>query len=106
MFRPVTGRVALLTAIAAGLVLAVPAAAQAHTQPHTPPPAAHAVSSARPDGVILYFSGDTYPDTAAGQSACNAEGFYERAHGGVSSWACLLGDPHAGLYNLWLGIEV
>lgn len=56
--------------------------------------------------MILYFSGDTYPDTAAGLAACNAEGSYERAHGGVTSWTCLLGDPHAGRYNLWLGLEV
>jgi hypothetical protein len=102
MSRPVPGKLALLTAIAAGLVLAAPAAA---AQAHTPAPAAHSVSSARPDGVILYFSGDTYPDTPAGQSACNVEGAYDRAHDGVSSWSCELGNPHAGLYNLWLGIE-
>ena len=39
---------------------------------------------------------------AAGLAACNAEGAYERAHG-VATWSCWLGNPNAGVYNLWLG---
>ena len=99
MRRPALGTLAFLTAAAAGLVTASPAyAAQAH------PPAAsgHAAVSVRPDGEIFWFTGDTYPDTAAGLAACNAEGAYERAHG-VATWSCWLGNPNAGVYNLWLG---
>ncbi|HEY1920015.1 MAG TPA: hypothetical protein VGH27_30960 [Streptosporangiaceae bacterium] len=83
-----------------------PALAQTHAPAVSHTVISHTVIShtagARPDGEIFWFSGDTYPDTAAGLAACNTEGTYERAHG-VSTYSCWLGNPDAGLYGLWLG---
>jgi hypothetical protein len=78
--------------------MASPAVAQAQTTASS----SHVASSVKPSGEIFWFSGKTYPDTAAGLAACNAEGTYERAHG-VSTYSCWLGNPDAGLYGLWLG---
>jgi hypothetical protein len=88
MPRPVLGAVALAATLGAGLILASPGIAQA----------SHAV----PDGVISWFSGYTFPDTAAGYSACVAKGVYERTHTDVWNYSCWLGNPDAGVYNLWL----
>jgi hypothetical protein len=98
MPRLATGTLAFLAAAATGLIMASPASAQTHA----PAATSHATAGARPAGEIFWFSGDTYPDTAAGLAACNAEGTYERAHG-VSTYSCWLGNPDAGLYGLWLG---
>jgi hypothetical protein len=63
--------------------------------------AAHA-SPARPDAPTWWFTGYTYPDTSAGYSACAADGEFENSAGGSINWSCKLGDPDAGVYNLWL----
>ena len=99
MSRPAIVRLAVLAAFGVSLIMAGPAAAQAGT------PALHgsARSTARPDGVVWWFSGYTYPGTSDGYSACVAKGEYERSHGGVSTFSCQLGNPDAGLYGLWLG---
>jgi hypothetical protein len=75
--------------IGAGLMLVVPAAAQAS-------PATHI-------GETWFFSGYTFPDTSAGYSACAADGEFEVSLGGAASnWSCELGNPNAGVYNLWI----
>jgi len=50
------------------------------------------------------FSGLTYPDTNAGLGACNAEGlyFHETVPAQNIAWQCQLGNPNAGVYNLWI----
>jgi hypothetical protein len=53
--------------------------------------------------LITYFTGDTYPETAAGLSSCQKEGKAIVAAGGPNfSYSCEPGDPDAGLYNLWI----
>jgi hypothetical protein len=92
MRRLAIATLTLLATFAAGLLLVAPVSAQARSVP----------GSASPDGQIWWFSGYTYPDTSAGYSACVAQGVYERSHDGVATYSCRLGDPDAGLYNLWL----
>jgi hypothetical protein len=90
MSRPVFSALAFAVTLGAGVILASPGIAEA-----SPSPAA-------PDGVITWFSGYTYPDTSAGNSACVAMGQYERAHSNVWNYSCVLGNPDAGVWNLWL----
>jgi hypothetical protein len=74
---------------------------------------ASAVSAAHgtvtPDAPIIEtsFTGLTYPDTSAGLSACDAQGAADITnapplYGNVIGYSCELGDPDAGVYNLWL----
>jgi hypothetical protein len=91
------GKAVFLSALGATMVLALPAAAQAATSG----PAAHNASAVVPNGEIEWFTGYTYPDTAAGLAACTAEGVSYEADG-VGSWTCWLGNPDAGLYGLWV----
>jgi len=91
----------LLTTVGASMALALPVAAQAAAAS----PALHATqavrSQIRPNGEIEWFTGDTYPDTAAGLAACTARGVqYEST--GAGSWSCWLGNPDAGKYGLWI----
>jgi hypothetical protein len=65
--------------------------------------------SAVPAGQIVEtsFTGLTYPDTSAGLSACDAQGAADITnapplYGNVTGYSCELGDPDAGVYNLWL----
>jgi hypothetical protein len=47
----------------------------------------------------------TYPETSAGLSACDAEGAYLKANAPgryIASYFCEIGNPVAGVYNLWL----
>jgi hypothetical protein len=81
------GKVAvLLSAAGATMALALPATAQAATSTH---------------GEIEFFTGFTFPDTAAGLAACEAKGNTERSEG-EGSPTCILGDPDAGMYGLFV----
>jgi len=71
--------------IGAGLMIVAPAAAHA-----------------TPVGETWWFTGITYPDTSAGYSSCASTGQFENSLGGSTNWSCKLGDPDAGVYNLWL----
>jgi predicted lipoprotein with Yx(FWY)xxD motif len=53
---------------------------------------------------IAAFTGYTYPDTSAGLSACDTEGAYlfDNSDGNFVGSYCSLGDPDAGVYNLWV----
>lgn len=55
-------------------------------------------------GRFSVFTGDTYPDTSTGLAACDAQGHADEVHGlgYVVGYTCALGDPDAGVYNLWL----
>jgi hypothetical protein len=99
---PVAVRKALLVpALGAVIGLGLPSAAQAATAASAAVHAHQTVPHAVPNGEIEWFTGDTYPDTAAGLAACTAEGeSYQRE--GVGSWSCFLGNPDAGLYGLWI----
>jgi hypothetical protein len=64
------------------------------------PLSAHA-SAVRPNDEVVVFTGHTYPDSAAGLAACEAEGkIYEESGAGVTD--CWLGEPDAGLYGLFM----
>jgi hypothetical protein len=105
MARLAISKAMLLSVIGASMALAAPVAAQAAAAPA----AAHAshnasmirASMVRPNGEILWFTGDTYPDTSAGLAACTAKGVSIESTGG-GSWSCWLGNPDAGLYGLWI----
>jgi O-succinylbenzoate synthase len=73
-----------------------------------PAAAAHAAVTARPNIAELVFTEHTYPNTAAGLSACMAEGQYIVSHsdGEDTDPVCILGDPDAGVLNLWVHIQV
>jgi predicted lipoprotein with Yx(FWY)xxD motif len=89
MFRRIIRTITVLAALGAGLALSSPAVALARP-----------ASGATPDGVTTWnFTHETYPDTSAGLAACNAQG----AKAYPDLWACPLGDPDAGVYNLWIG---
>ena len=91
------GQAMFLSVLGAVMVAGLPATAQAATSA----PAIHNASPAVPRGEIEWFTGYTYPDTAAGLAACTAKGVsYEQQ--GVGSWSCWLGNPDAGLYGLWV----
>jgi hypothetical protein len=71
------------------------------------PLAAHATTtaSATPNQITASaFTGLTYPDTSAGLSACDTEGasLLTFPYGAVYGYNCELGNPDAGVYNLWL----
>jgi len=56
---------------------------------------------ARPDDEVFRFTGDTYPGTAAGLAACQAQGkIFEAESEGVTD--CELGEPDAGRYGLYM----
>jgi hypothetical protein len=57
---------------------------------------------------FLVYTGRTYPDTPAGKSACDAEGEYDVSHsnGEDVAYICELGNPNAGVYNLWVWVHV
>jgi hypothetical protein len=65
-----------------------------------------AAVTAAPDTTIFIdaFTGYTYPDTSAGLSACDAEGtvLVGNSDGYFVGSYCSLGDPDAGVYNLWV----
>lgn len=65
-----------------------------------------AAVTAAPDTTLFLnaFTGYTYPDTSAGLSACDAEGSYlvDYSDGNFVNYYCTLGDPDAGVYNLWV----
>jgi hypothetical protein len=86
----------LLSAAGATMALALPATAQAATST----PAVHS-ATVRPHGEIEFFTGFTFPDTAAGLAACEAKGNTERSEG-EGSPTCILGDPDAGMYGLFV----
>jgi hypothetical protein len=51
------------------------------------------------------FTFYTYPDTPAGLSACDTEGAYLEAHAQgryIAGYFCEVGNPEAGVYNLWV----
>jgi hypothetical protein len=55
---------------------------------------------------ILAYYGLSYPDTAAGLAACNAEGKSVVAgrSGVYAGYECILGNPNVDRYNLWVWI--
>lgn len=96
---------ALLIALATLTVLVSPAAAQA-AAPAVSAPTSHSNVVVKPDSTVLEFTGGTYPDTSAGLAACDKEGPILQAQEGANKWFCLLGNPDAGLYGLWLGYTI
>jgi hypothetical protein len=53
-----------------------------------------------------YFTGDTYPVTAAGGAACEDEGKYIVEHTSFTTYQCRLDDPYENKINLWVyGID-
>jgi hypothetical protein len=50
------------------------------------------------------FTGLTYPDTSTGLDECGAKGWLleEGSDGEDVALSCRLGNPDAGVYNLWL----
>jgi hypothetical protein len=90
MSRLTFGKVMVLPVLGASLALAFPISAHAA-----------ASASARPDDEVVVFTGHTYPGTAAGLAACEAEGkVYEASGAGVTD--CWLGEPDAGRYGLYM----
>jgi hypothetical protein len=85
--------------VAAGIaaMFLCPLAAQAHVTPS-------GASSATVDPIITYFTGLTYPDTSAGLAACGSEGqeLVYISDGEDIDYSCQLGNPDAGVYNLWI----
>jgi hypothetical protein len=95
------GKAMVLSVLGASLVVAWPASAQATTSVPASAHASHHASTARPNDLVEVFTGHTYPDTAAGLAACQAEGkIYQQSGAGVPY--CWLGEPDAGLYGLWM----
>jgi hypothetical protein len=74
-----------------------PIAAQAHTTTSS-------ITSDTVDPIITYFTGLTYPDTPAGLTACQEEGeeLVYISDGEDINYSCQLGNPDAGVYNLWI----
>lgn len=68
------------------------------------PAAAQAATPASPPGTTWAPTGNTYPDTPAGDSACVAYGtaLHKAFPNQNLAWACMLNDPDSGVYNLWL----
>jgi hypothetical protein len=94
MSRLTFGTAMVLPVLGASLALAFPISAHAATT-HAP------YTAARPDDEVVVFTGHTYPGTAAGLAACEAEGkVYEASGAGVTD--CWLGEPDAGLYGLYM----
>jgi hypothetical protein len=91
----------ILPVLGASLAFAWPAYAQSAT---SAPAAAHARydgSTARPKAEVEWFTGLTYPGTAAGLAACHAEGvIYQQS--GAGTPFCWLGNPDAGRYGLYM----
>jgi hypothetical protein len=107
VFQSFVVKSVLSVAAGAGIFLFSPMTAQAvtlgpsATASALPTTAGH-VTSVNP--FIDVYTGLTYPDTSAGLSACDAEGAYLVAHGEgeVPGYYCTLGNPNAGVYNLWV----
>jgi hypothetical protein len=92
----------ILSTLGATTALALPATAQAATSA----PATHSASTVRPHGEIEFFSGFTYPDTAAGLAACIAKGEAMYVSKGVGSISCFLNNPDPGRYGLMVLVQV
>jgi hypothetical protein len=54
--------------------------------------------------IITYFTTLTYPDTSAGLLSCQEQGagLVAESDGEDLGYSCQLGDPDAGVYNLWI----
>jgi hypothetical protein len=81
----------MLSVLGAAALLAVPATAYASAAAP-----AHKVT-----GEIMWFTGYTYPETAAGLAACNAKGETYVSQG-VGSYTCFADNPDAGQYGLFV----
>jgi hypothetical protein len=96
-----SGSIVLKSAIFAAAGIAVlflyPMSAQAHAT-------ASGVTTDTSSPIITYFTGLTYPDTSAGLSACDEEGeeLVYISDGEDVGYSCQLGNPDAGVYNLWI----
>jgi hypothetical protein len=90
-------RSASIVAAGAAALFLSPVAAQAYA-----PPSAAASATVNP--TITYFTGLTYPDTSAGLAACTSEGeeLVYISDGEDINYSCQLGNPDAGVYNLWI----
>jgi len=68
------------------------------------PAAAQAAIPASPPGTTWGPTGNTYPDTPAGLSACVTYGnaLHKALPNQNLSFSCLLNNPDPGVYNLWL----
>lgn len=93
---------ALLAALGAAVLLVSPATALAATAAPAAITHPQAVDGGG-SGLTTSFTGITYPDTSAGLSACQAQGNYIVTDPGSHTigYQCPLGDPDAGVYNLW-----
>jgi len=88
-------------ALGASLTFSSPATAHAATAATAATQTSHFAAMARPDDEVFRFTGDTYPGTAAGLAACQAQGkIFEAESEGVTD--CELGEPDAGRYGLYM----
>jgi hypothetical protein len=93
MLRSLAFKSAAIVAAGAGAFLFSPALAQASTAA----PASEPI-------IITYFTTLTYPDTSAGLLSCEEQGsaLVAESDGEDLGYNCELGDPDAGVYNLWI----
>jgi hypothetical protein len=101
MFRSFMAKTVISVAASAGILLFSPMTQ--HAMAVTPSASATALPAT--SIFIDAFTGYTYPDTAAGLSDCDTEGAYLVANsvdGDFVGYYCTVGDPDAGVYNLWV----
>src|ERR1700728_735155 len=110
MFRSFAVKSVMSAAAGAGIFLFSPMTVQAVAVTPSATASALATSAGRvtpasdTDPFIDLYTGLTYPDASAGLSACDAEGAYLVANGEgeVPGYYCTVGNPDAGVYNLWV----
>jgi hypothetical protein len=92
MLKSLAFKSAAIVATGAAAFFFSPVLAQASTTPSATDP------------IITYFTTLTYPDTAAGLLSCQEQGstFVADSDGEDLGYSCELGDPDAGVYNLWI----
>jgi hypothetical protein len=97
MSRSIALKSVILAAAGIAALFFSPVAAQAHTT-------ASGITSNTQTPIITYFTGLTYPDTSAGLTACDEEGqeLVYISNGEDINYTCQLGNPDAGVYNLWI----
>jgi hypothetical protein len=96
MLKSLAFKSAAIAAAGAAALFFSPALAQASTA-STAAPATEPI-------IITYFTTLTYPDTSAGLLSCEEQGagLVAESDGEDLNYNCELGDPDAGVYNLWI----
>jgi hypothetical protein len=105
MLRSIVFKWAILAAAGVAVLFFSPAVAQLAAGAGTAQVSGvHLTAEMTPPAFITYFTGLTYPDTSAGLTACDEEGgeLVYISDGEDLGYNCQLGNPDAGVYNLWI----